>query len=48
VLKKLQKASLVVKPEKCSFYTQKVYFLGFVISPGKIKIEEDKVRAILE
>ena len=48
MLKKLQKANLVVKPEKCSFYIQKVHFLGFVISPGKIEIEEDKVKAILE
>ena len=48
VLKKLQKARLVVNPRKCNFYTQKVNFLGFVISLGKIEIEEDKVKAVLE
>ena len=47
VLKKLQKARLVVKPEKYNFYEQKVYFLGYIISPGQIKIEEEKVKAVL-
>ena len=48
VLGKLRNARLVVNLAKCDFYIQKVYFLGYIISPEQIKIKEDKVRLILK
>ena len=48
MLRKLQNARLVVNPAKCDFNIQRVYFLGYIISPEQIKIKEDKVRLILE
>ena len=34
VLEKLEKANLLVSPEKSEFYKQEVDFLGFIIIPG--------------
>ena len=48
VLRALQKRNLPIKPDKCQFHVQTVGFLGFVISPEGIKMEQEKVRAILE
>jgi len=47
VLKQLEKNDLYVKPEKCSWKTNKVNFLGVVIGQGKIEMEEDKVAGVL-
>ena len=43
ILTKLRDANLVVKLEKCKFYTQKVGFLEYIISLEKVKIELKKV-----
>ena len=48
VLEALCGARLVAKPKKCEFYIQEVYFLGYIITPGKIGMEKKKVQAILE
>ena len=34
--------------KKCNFYTDKLVFLGFVVSAQGIQIDEEKVRAIKE
>jgi len=47
VLKRLEENDLYVKPEKCSWKTNKVNFLGVVIGQGKIKMEEDKMAEVL-
>jgi len=47
VLKQLEENDLYVKPEKCSWKTNKVNFLGVVIGQGKIEMEEDKVAGVL-
>ena len=47
VLKRLEENDLYVKPEKCSWKTNKVNFLGVVMGQGKIEIEEDKVARVL-
>ena len=47
VLKRLEENDLYVKPEKCSWKTNKVNFLGVVIDQGKIEMEEDKVVKVL-
>jgi hypothetical protein len=48
VLQKLQEHSLFASPEKCSFYSDKVSFLGFAISAEGIKMEDSKLSTILD
>ena len=48
VLTKLYDSRLYIKPEKCEFSTMKTTFLGFVISQNGIKIDTEKVSAIME
>ncbi|POV98898.1 hypothetical protein PSTT_14130 [Puccinia striiformis] len=43
ILEKLKENSLFASPEKCSFYSDKVSFLGFSISDKGIKMESDKL-----
>jgi len=47
VLKQLEENDLYVKPEKYSWKTNKVNFLGVVMGQGKIEMEEDKVAGVL-
>jgi len=47
VLKRLEENDLYIKPEKCSWKTSKVNFLGVVMGQGKIEMEEDKVMGVL-
>jgi len=47
VLKQLEKNDLYVKPEKCSWKTSKVNFLGVIMGQGKIEMEEEKVEGVL-
>ena len=47
-LRQLEKHDLFVKPEKCSFRVKEVKFLGMTISAEGIKMNDDKVQAILE
>ena len=47
VLKRLEKNDLYVKPEKCTWKTNKVNFLGVVMGQGKIEMEEEKVKGVL-
>jgi RNase H-like domain found in reverse transcriptase/Reverse transcriptase (RNA-dependent DNA polymerase)/Integrase zinc binding domain/Chromo (CHRromatin Organisation MOdifier) domain len=46
VLSALEKAKLLVEPEKCQFHVQRVDFLGYTIEPGRISMQEEKVQAI--
>ena len=46
VLRRLRENNLHVKPEKCSFHTDQVEYLGFIISPGGINMDSEKTRAI--
>jgi len=48
VVKRLTENNLYIKPEKCKWKVRKVGFLGVVIGPEGIKIEEEKVKGILE
>ena len=48
VIKRLEENNLYVKPEKCKWKVKEVGFLGVVIGPGGIKIEEEKVKGVLE
>uniref|UniRef100_A0A7N8YQF8 Gypsy retrotransposon integrase-like protein 1 n=1 Tax=Mastacembelus armatus TaxID=205130 RepID=A0A7N8YQF8_9TELE len=48
VLQRLLQNRLYVKLEKCEFHTKLTSFLGFVIRPGEITMDPDKVRAVRE
>jgi len=37
-----------VKPEKCKWKVREVRFLGVVIGPEGIKMEEEKVKSVLD
>jgi len=44
----LEENDLYVKPEKCKWKVKEVEFLGVVIRPEGIKMEEEKVRGVVE
>ena len=48
VVKKLAENNLYVKSEKCKQNIREVGFLGVVIGPKRIKIEEKKVKGVLD
>ena len=48
VIKRLAESDLYVKPEKCKQKVKKVGFLGIVIGLERIKMEEEKVKSILD
>jgi len=48
VIKRLEENNLYMKPEKCKWKVRKVGFLGVVMGPEGIKIEEEKVKRVLE
>jgi len=48
VIKRLEENDLHVKLEKCKWKVKEVGFLGVVIGPERIKMEEEKVKEVLE
>ena len=48
IIKRLEENSLYMKPEKCKWKVREVGFLGVVIGPDGIKMEEEKVKGILD
>ena len=48
VIRKLEKNDLYMKPEKCKWKVKEVGFLGVVIGPEGIKMEEEKVKDVLD
>ena len=48
IIRRLEKNNLYMKPEKCKWKVQEVGFLGMIIGPEGIKMEEEKVRRVLE
>ena len=48
VIRRLEENDLYVKLEKCKWKIREVEFLGVVIGLEEIKIEEEKVKGILE
>ena len=44
----LQANELYINLKKCSFLTDKLLFLGYVVSVDGIHVDEDKVRAVKE
>ena len=48
VLRRLEENDLFMKPEKCTFCTTEVDFLGMIVGHDRIKMNQEKVKAILE
>jgi hypothetical protein len=48
VLQRLREAKVTLKLKKCEFHVQHTSFLGYTISPDRLRIEQDKVKSILE
>ena len=48
IVKRLAENNLYMKPEKCKWKVRKVEFLRVVIGPEEIKIEEEKIKRVLE
>ena len=48
VLRRLEENDLFVKPEKCTFRATEVDFLGMIVRCDRIKMDQEKVKAILE
>ena len=48
VIKRLEENDLYVKPEKCKWKVREVGFLGVVIGLEGIKMEEEKVKGVLD
>ena len=48
VIRRLEENNLYVKPEKCKWKVREVGFLGVVIGPDGIKMEEEKVKGVVE
>jgi hypothetical protein len=48
ILKKIRKYDLLLKLEKYKFFKKKVSFLGYIISTEEIRINSDKIKAILK
>ena len=48
IMKWLEENDLYVKPEKCKWKVREVGFLGVVIRPDGIKMEEEKVKGVLD
>ena len=47
ILRRLEENNLYVKLEKCIWKVQKIGFLGVVIGPNRIKMEEKKIDGVL-
>ena len=48
VIRRLEENDLYVKPEKCKWKVREVGFLKVVIVLGEIKMEEEKVKGVLD
>ena len=48
VVKRLAENNLYMKLEKCKWKVKEVRFLGVVIGPEGIKMEEEKVKGVLD
>jgi len=48
IIKMLEENNLYVKPEKCKWKMREVGFLGVVIGPKSIKMEEEKIKGVLD
>ena len=48
IIKRLEENNLYVKPEKCKWKVREIGFLEVIIGPDRIKMEEEKVKGVLD
>jgi len=48
ILRRLEENNLYIKPEKCRWKVREVNFLEVVIGLERIKIEEEKVKSVID
>ena len=48
IIKRLEENNLYVKSKKCKWKVREVEFLGVVIGPEGIRIEEEKIKEVLD
>jgi len=48
IIKRLEENDLYMKPEKCKWKVREIGFLGVVIGLEGIKMEEEKVKGVLD
>ena len=44
----LLQEQLYANPKKCTFFTESITFLGFIVSSQGVSVDPDKIKAILE
>jgi len=48
ILKRVKQMGLTLKASKCEFHTKEIKYLGYVISPQGLRMDEEKIRTIKE
>jgi len=48
ILKRVKETGLRLKTSKCEFHTKEIEYLGYVISPQGLRMDEEKIRTIKE
>jgi hypothetical protein len=48
VLRRVEEVRLTLKASKCEFHTNKIEYLGYIISPTGIEMDPEKVQAVAE
>ncbi|XP_061705627.1 uncharacterized protein K02A2.6-like [Cydia pomonella] len=48
VLNRFEAAGLTLRKEKCTFFAKEVKYLGFIISENGVRMDNDKIKPILE
>jgi hypothetical protein len=46
VLQRLKEVGLTLKPSKCQFYTDKMEYLGYIISPIGIQMDPEIIKTV--
>ena len=48
VLEPLQEHQLAIAPDKCEWHRSRVNFLGYIISPEGVEMDQEKIRTVVE
>ena len=48
MLEHLQEHQLAIAPDKCECYRSRVNFLGYIISPKGVEMDQEKIRTVVK
>ena len=48
VRERLQELQLAIAPDKCEWHRSRVNFLGYIISPEGVEMDQEKIRTVVE